>query len=116
MTDWKESLSGSEKPKSEASKVCEASSRMVMVLSVPAGASFAGDVEGDGVGGLIGVLSVIGGTAVVRDLEGDGGVSVAIGVSGWSEDEIADITDSNDIAVVDSVSVESEWSQRRLWW
>ena len=42
VTDWKESLSGSEKPKSEASKVCEASSRMVMVLSVPAGASFAG--------------------------------------------------------------------------
>ena len=40
-TDWKESLSGSEKPKSEASKVCEASSRMVMVLSV-AGASFTG--------------------------------------------------------------------------
>ena len=56
---------------------------------------------------MIGVLSVIGGT-VVRDLEGDGGVSVAIGVSGWSEDEIADISDSNDIAVVDSVSVESE--------
>ena len=44
---------------------------------------------------MIGVLSVIGGTAVVRDLEGDGGVSVAIGVSGWSEDEIADISDSN---------------------
>ena len=42
VTDWKESLSGSEKPKSEASKVCEASSRMVMVLSVPAGASFTG--------------------------------------------------------------------------
>ena len=57
---------------------------------------------------MIGVLSAIGGTAVVRDLEGDGGVSVAIGVSGWSEDEIADISDSNDIAVVDSVSVESE--------
>ena len=56
---------------------------------------------------MIGVLSVIGGTAVVRDLEGDGGVSVAIGVSGWA-DEIADISDSNDIAVVDSVSVESE--------
>ena len=57
---------------------------------------------------MIGVLSVIGGTAVVRDLEGDGGVAVAIGVCGWSEDEIADISDSNDIAVVDSVSVESE--------
>ena len=78
---------------------------------------------------MIGVLSVIGGTAVVRDLEGDGGVSVAIGVSGWSEDEIADISDStvayplplalaaganeiadisdNGLAVVDSVSVES---------
>ena len=38
MTDWKESLSGSEKPKSVEEKVCEAPSRMVMVLSVPAGA------------------------------------------------------------------------------
>ena len=108
MTDWKESLSGSEKPKSEASKVCEASSRMVMVLSVPAGASFGVTLKVMVLADWIGVLSVIGGTAVVRDLEGDGGVSVAIGVSGWSEDEIADISDSNDIAVVDSVSVESE--------
>ena len=54
---------------------------------------------------MIGVLSAIGGAAVVRDLEGDGGVSVAIGVGGWSEDD-HDISDSNDIAVVDSVSVE----------
>ena len=44
VADWKESLSGSEKPKSEASKVCEASSRMVMVLSVPTGASFTAGV------------------------------------------------------------------------
>ena len=45
MTDWKESAgvsSGSVKPKSAASKVCEPSSRRVMVLSVPAGASFTG--------------------------------------------------------------------------
>ena len=39
MTDWKESLSGSEKPKS-VEGVCEPPSRMVMVLSVPAGAVF----------------------------------------------------------------------------
>ena len=45
VTDWKSSSgvsSGSVKPKSDAAKVCEASSRMVMVLSVPAGASFTG--------------------------------------------------------------------------
>ena len=68
MTDWKESLSGSEKPKSEASKVCEASSLKVMVLVmvlslVPAGASFTGVTLKVMVLAevLIGVLSVIGG-------------------------------------------------------
>ena len=40
MTDRKESLSGSEKPKSAEEKVCEPPSRMVMALSVPAGAVF----------------------------------------------------------------------------
>ena len=60
---------------------------------------YGSDVEGDGVGGLIGVLSAIGGAAVIGDLEVDGGVVVAIGVCCRSEDEIADLTDSNDIPV-----------------
>ena len=42
------------------------------------------------------------------NLEGEGGVAVAIGVGCRREDEIGDISDSNDLAVIDSVSVESE--------
>ena len=52
MTDWKESLSGSEKPKSEASKVCGG----VLedgdgVVSARGSVVYGSDVEGDGVGG-----------------------------------------------------------------
>ena len=58
---------------------------------------------------MIGVLSAVVGAAVVFDLEGDGVVARAIGVCcGWSEDELADISDSNDSVVADSVSVECE--------
>ena len=57
---------------------------------------------------MIGVLSAIGGAAVIGDLELDGGVVVAIGVCGRSEDEIADLGESNDITVGDSVSAECE--------
>jgi len=57
---------------------------------------------------LIGVLSAIGVAAVVCDLEGEGGVVVAIGVRSWLEDEVADLGDSNDIAVIDGHSVEFE--------
>ena len=59
---------------------------------------------------MIGVLSAVVSAAVVFDLEGDGGVVRAIGGGGgWSEDEIAEISDSsNFLTVGDSASVEFE--------
>ena len=57
---------------------------------------------------MIGIDAAIGGAAVIGDLEGDGGVAVAIGVCCRSEDEIADVADSNDIVVADIGSVEFE--------
>ena len=51
---------------------------------------------------MIGVLSAVV-SAAVFDLEGDGGVVRAIGGGGgWSEDEIAEISDSNFLTVGDS--------------
>ena len=51
-------------------------------------------------------MSAIGGATVICDLEREGGISVAIGVGCWREDEIGDISDSNDLAVNDRHSVE----------
>src|SRR5206468_4214576 len=48
-----------------------------------------GDVDGHGVGGLVGVDAAVSGAAVVLDLEGEGGVAGAVGVGGREELELA---------------------------
>ena len=47
------------------------------------------DINGDGIGDRIQIHTAIGRAAVVFDLEGEGGVSIAIGISGWGEDQFA---------------------------
>src|SRR5439155_705618 len=66
-----------------------------------------GDVDGHGVGGLVGVDAAVSGAAVVLDLEGEGGVAGAVGVGGREELELAaaDVGCGDELAVGDGDAV-----------